>query len=116
MWIFDSVHLYLINCGCIASCENRKTDLSGIDINFENFTYRAFVIIFLDIFFKHLNTKTNCTYLFADFRMVTIISDSMAKNVTGIFGTILQIFSGKAISQVAKQKASYENYSFINSA
>ena len=26
----------------------------GIDITFENFTYRVFVIIFLDIFFKTL--------------------------------------------------------------
>ena len=84
-----------------------KTDLSGIDINFENFTYRAFVIIFLDIFFEHLNTKTNCTYLFADFRKVTIISDSMAKNVTGKFGATLQIFSGQTISQVAGQRPHY---------
>ena len=76
--------------------------LRGNNINLGNFSYR-FCNKSLIISLNNCNTKTNCTYLFADFRNVTIISDSMAKNVTGIFGATPQIFSGKTISQVANK-------------
>ena len=42
-------------------------------------------------------------FFFPDFRKVTIISDSIAKNATGIFGTTLQIFSRKTIAHVANK-------------
>ena len=45
--------------------------------------------------------KPDLDNLIADYRRVVIISDSIAKNITGIFGATVQSLRGYTIAQVA---------------
>ena len=55
--------------------------------------------------------------IFTEFRKVTLISDSIAKNVTDLFNTKLQIFSGYTIARMANEiqfgKADLEPYDYV---
>ena len=55
--------------------------------------------------------------LFAEYRKVTIIGDSIAKHLSGLHGVTLQIFSGRTISQISakidKNEANLEPYDYV---
>ena len=57
------------------------------------------------------------SFIFAEYREVTIIADSIAKSLSGLHGVTLQIFSGLAIIQIASEidndGANLEPYGYV---
>ena len=55
--------------------------------------------------------------IFAEYRKVTIIGDSIAKHLSGLHGVTLQIFSGRTISQISAKidnnEANLEPYDYV---
>lgn len=84
----------------------------------ENPCFNRFIFfhayIFLFFFFQFIYL---CIYLFAELKRVTIVSDSIAKYVTGIDGVHLQAFSGDTIARMANRvlsgQVNLDNYDYV---